>query len=266
MNAFQNAMAQLDKSAKIAGVDPEIIKKLREPEHIREFDIPVQMDDGSQKVFKGYRVQYNSWRGPYKGGIRYHQNVDLDEVKALAFWMTIKTAVVGIPMGGGKGGVIVNPKELSEGELERLTRGYVQAAKDYIGPTVDVPAPDVNTTPQIMSWFANEYCKLALSDKCKAVVTGKPTEDGGSEGRGAATAQGGFYIMTEALAEMKIPVAGASIAIQGYGNAGATMALLCRAAGMKIVAVSDSQGGYHYSTTTPQHYNTKSWTRPRGGS
>jgi len=243
MYAFKNAMIQLDQAARIAEVDSEIIEKLREPEHIREFDISVQMDDGSEKTFKGFRVQYNSWRGPYKGGIRYHQNVDLDEVKALSFWMTIKTAVAGIPMGGGKGGVIVNPKEFSEGEKERLTRGYVQAAKDFVGPEMDVPAPDVNTTPQIMAWFADEYCKLVPGEKCKAVVTGKPLEDGGSEGRGAATAQGGFYVMVEALQKMNIPIAGTRVAIQGYGNAGATMALLCEAAGMKIVAVSDSRGG-----------------------
>lgn len=236
-------MQQLDAAAAIAGIDPAVVDALRVPEHIREFDIPVAMDDRTQKVFKGYRVQYNSWRGPYKGGIRYHANVDLDEVKALAFWMTIKTAVVDIPMGGGKGGVIVNPKELSVGELERLTRGYAQAVKDFVGPTVDVPAPDVNTTPQIMAWFADEYCKLAPSPTCRAVVTGKPIEAGGSEGRGTATAQGGFYVLLAALEKMGIAASGARVAIQGFGNAGAIMAELCHAAGMNIVAVSDSQGG-----------------------
>lgn len=236
-------MQQLDVAAAIAGIDPAIVDTLRAPEHIHEFDVPVAMDDRTQKVFKGYRVQYNSWRGPYKGGIRYHANVDLDEVKALAFWMTIKTAVVGIPMGGGKGGVIVNPKGLSIGELERLTRGYVQAIKDFVGPTVDVPAPDVNTTPQIMSWFADEYCKLAPGPSCRAVVTGKPVADGGSEGRDTATAQGGFYVLLAALEKLGMPVVCARVAIQGFGNAGSVMAHLCHAAGMKIVAVSDSQGG-----------------------
>lgn len=236
-------MQQLDTAATIAGIDPAIVDALRAPEHIREFDIPVTMDDRTQKVFKGYRVQYNSWRGPYKGGIRYHQNVDLDEVKALAFWMTIKTAVVNIPFGGGKGGVMVNPKELSVGELERLTRGYAQATKDFVGPSVDVPAPDVNTTPQIMSWFADEYCKLVPGATCRAVVTGKPVADGGSEGRDTATAQGGFYVLLAALEKLGITASGARVAIQGFGNAGSVMANLCHAAGMKIVAVSDSQGG-----------------------
>lgn len=236
-------MQQLDAAAAIAGIDPATVDALRAPEHVHEFDIPVTMDDRTQKVFKGYRVQYNSWRGPYKGGIRYHQNVDLDEVKALAFWMTIKTAVVDIPFGGGKGGVMVNPKELSVGELERLTRGYAQATKDFVGPTVDVPAPDVNTTPQIMSWFADEYCKLVPGPTCCAVVTGKPIADGGSEGRDTATAQGGFYVLQAALEKMGLPVAESRVAIQGFGNAGSVMANLCHAAGMKIVAVSDSQGG-----------------------
>ena len=163
--------------------------------------------------------------------------------KALAFWMTIKTAVVDIPMGGGKGGVIVNPKELSPGELERLTRGYAQAIKDFVGPTVDVPAPDVNTTPQIMTWFADEYCKLAPSPTCRAVVTGKPVSDGGSEGRDTATAQGGFYVLQAALEKIGLPIDNARVAIQGFGNAGSVMATLCHAAGMNIVAVSDSQGG-----------------------
>ncbi len=243
MSAFENAMQQLDRAVEIAGIDPAIVDALRAPEHIREFDIPVTMDDGVQKVFKGYRVQYNSWRGPYKGGIRYHQNVDVDEVKALGFWMTIKTAVANIPMGGGKGGVTVNPKELSEGELERLTRGYVRAGVDFFGPERDVPAPDVNTTPQMMAWFADEYCALRPGATCRAVVTGKPVEAGGSEGRGTATAQGGFYVLLAALEKLGMPVTGTRVAIQGFGNAGAIMAELCHAAGMKIVAVSDSQGG-----------------------
>ena len=254
MSAFQNAMRQLDDAAKIAEIDARAVEALRAPEHIREFDISVAMDSGATKIFKGYRVQYNSWRGPYKGGIRYHQNVDLDEVKALGFWMTIKTAVVDIPMGGGKGGVIVNPKELSEGELERLTRGYVRAVKEYIGPNVDVPAPDVNTTPQIMAWFADEYCKLAPSSTCRAVVTGKPVPAGGSEGRGTATAQGGFYVLVSALEKMGIPVSNARIAIQGFGNAGGVMAELCHAAGMRVIAVSDSQGGiYNQNGFVPAH-------------
>ncbi len=236
-------MQQLDRAAAIAGIDPAVVDALRAPEHIHEFDIPVTMDDRTQKVFKGYRVQYNSRRGPYKGGIRYHANVDVDEVKALAFLMAIKTAVVDIPMGGGKGGVIVNPKELSSGELERLTRGYVRAGAEFFGPERDVPAPDVNTTPEMMAWFADEYCALAPGPTCRAVVTGKPVADGGSAGRDTATAQGGFYVLQAALEKIGLPMVGARVAIQGFGNAGAVMATLCHAAGMNIVAVSDSQGG-----------------------
>jgi len=236
-------MQQLDRAAAIAGIDPAVVDALRAPEHIHEFDIPVTMDDRTQKVFKGYRVQYNSRRGPYKGGIRYHANVDVDEVKALAFLMAIKTAVVDIPMGGGKGGVIVNPKELSSGELERLTRGYVRAGAEFFGPERDVPAPDVNTTPEMMAWFADEYCALAPGPTCRAVVTGKPVADGGSAGRDTATAQGGFYVLQAALEKIGLPMVDARVAIQGFGNAGAVMATLCHAAGMNIVAVSDSQGG-----------------------
>ncbi len=245
MSAFSFAMKQLDKAAREGGFDASAIFALREPEHVREFDIPVEMDDGSEKVFKGFRVQYNSTRGPYKGGIRYHQEVDLDEVKALAFWMTIKTAVVDIPLGGGKGGVMVNPKELSQAEIERLTRGYVRAAADFIGPEIDVPAPDVNTNAQIMDIFADEYCSIKPGAQCKAVVSGKTLKNGGSEGRATATAQGGFYVLAEALSELRKPLAGVTVAIQGFGNAGAAMALLCEAAGMNIVAVSDSKGGIH---------------------
>lgn len=242
MNPFESAMKQLDKAAREGGFEVVDLKNLREPEHIREFDIPVKMDDGTEQIFKGFRVQYNSKRGPYKGGIRFHQDVDLDEVKALAFWMAIKTAVVDIPMGGGKGGVMVDPKKISESEIERLTRGYVRAAAEFLGPEKDVPAPDVNTNSQIMDIFADEYCKIKPGKDCKAVVTGKTVNNGGSEGRGSATAQGGFYVLSEALFELKMPLAGARVAIQGFGNAGATMALLCEAAGMKIVAVSDSRG------------------------
>ena len=244
-------MKQLDAAAKVGGFGLDEVQFLRQPEHVREFDIPVNMDDASERVFKGFRVQYNSSRGPYKGGIRYHQEVDLDEVKALSFWMTIKAAVVDIPMGGGKGGVIVNPKELSSGEIERLTRGYVRAAAEFIGPDVDVPAPDVNTNPAIMDIFADEYCKIKPGDDCTSVVTGKTIENGGSEGRGSATAQGAFYTLAEAFSERRKPLAGAMVAIQGFGNAGATMALLCEAAGMKVVAVSDSKGGIYMRSGLP---------------
>ena len=177
-NPFSNAVSQLRRVA-----TPQILSLLSVPQRIIDVNVPVRMDDGSTKIFHGYRVQYNNWRGPYKGGIRFHPNVDLDEVKALAFWMTIKCAVVDIPFGGGKGGVVVDPKKLSEGELERLSRGYVRAIADRIGPEIDVPAPDVNTNSKIMGWMLDEYMKGKHDEKLRATFTGKAIADGGSEGR-----------------------------------------------------------------------------------
>lgn len=231
MLTYESAQRILEESAKIAGIKPEISEILKLPQRIINVFIPVKMDNGEMKIFEGYRVQHNNARGPYKGGIRFHENTDLDEVKSLALWMTIKCAVVNIPLGGGKGGITVNPKNLSEGEKERLTRGFVRAIADCIGPDKDVPAPDVNTNPQIMDWFANEY-------GAPAVVTGKSVGKGGSLGRNTATAQGGFYILNEILGNDK-----RRIAIQGFGNAGYHFARLCFEAGHKVVAVLDSQGG-----------------------
>ena len=192
-------------------------------------------------VFEGYRVQYNNVRGPYKGGIRFTPNADINEVKALAFWMTMKTAVVDIPYGGGIGGVRVDPKKLSEGELERLSRGWARAFVRDIGPDKDIPAPDVYTTPQIMAWIADEYSAI-VGAWTPAVITGKPLAVGGSQGRGIATAQGGLYVLEELAKKLKLRK-GASVAIQGFGNAGQVFAHLASTAGYKIVAVSDSRGG-----------------------
>ena len=192
-NPFQNAMSQLDKVAKIKNFDNEFIARLRQPDRDIRISIPIKMDNGSLKIFEGYRVEYNNALGPYKGGVRYHQDTEINEVKALAFWMVLKCAVAGIPMGGGKGGITVNPKELSKEELERLSRGWVQKLSDILGPRKDVPAPDVNTTPEIMDWMNDEYQKIT-GDKTGAMITGKPLEKGGSEGRGTATAQGGFFV------------------------------------------------------------------------
>lgn len=197
------------------------------------------MDDGSLRIFEGYRVQFNNARGPYKGGIRYHQDTDIEEVKALAFWMALKCAVANIPMGGGKGGVTVNPKELSKSELEKLSRGWMRRMADVVGPQKDVPAPDVNTTPEIMAWMADEFAK-ATGDTTGAVITGKPIENGGSEGRGTATAQGGFYVF-EALREKLGLPASCRVVIQGFGNAGEHAADIWSKAGHKIIAVSDSK-------------------------
>src|SRR3989344_687828 len=243
-NPFANAMEQLEKAAKIIQLNPAVHQKLRDPDRILTASIPVVMDNGETKTFTGYRVQYNNALGPYKGGIRYHPNVTLDEVKALSFWMMIKCATVNIPMGGGKGGVIVNPKELSEGELERLSRGYVREFWQYLGSDKDVPAPDVYTTPQIMAWMRDEYEKL-LGHPDPGMITGKPIEQGGSEGRSFATAQGGVYCTRELTAKMGWNPADTRIAIQGYGNAGSHMARLLHEMGYKVIAVSDSKGGVY---------------------
>lgn len=225
------------------GLKEDTLNVMLTPRREVHASIPVTMDDGSQRIFSAYRVQHNNARGPHKGGIRYHQDVDIHEVRALATWMTLKTAVVGIPLGGGKGGIQLDPKELSEGELERLTRGFTRVMADVIGPDKDVPAPDVNTGPREMGWISDEYGTIT-GDTSGAVITGKAIADGGSEGRGEATARGGFIVM-ETLKERLGIADGASIAIQGFGNAGRTFARLASAAGYKIVAVSDSRGAIY---------------------
>jgi glutamate dehydrogenase/leucine dehydrogenase len=236
-NPFENALNQIKRAATVGDVSEDLLTLTSAPKREVRVAIPVRMDNGDLKIFEGYRVQHNDWRGPYKGGIRYHQDVDLDEVKALATWMTFKTAVAGIPMGGGKGGITVNPKDLSEGEKERLTRGWVRAMKGVIGEEIDVPAPDVNTRPVEMAWIADEHGH-------PGVVTGKPIEAGGSEGRGTATAQGGWYVL-QTIAEQLGVKPGARIAVQGFGNAGRTFAKIASEAGMKVVAVSDSRGAIY---------------------
>lgn len=241
MSVFQNAMKQLDAAAGLAGVTPEILESLRRPKRQFEVSFPVRMDDGKVRTFVGYRVQYDDSRGPFKGGIRYHQQADLDEVKALAFWMAVKCAVVNVPFGGGKGGVTVNPKELSESELERLSRAYCRAIARFIGEDVDVPAPDVNTTPQIMAWFADEYARI-VGRQVPAVVTGKPLAVGGSKGRMSATGQGGLFVLDQHIRREDRAPQGVTVAVQGFGNVGQHFARLAHEKGYKIVAVSDSRG------------------------
>lgn len=244
-NPFEIAQAQLDKAAAKLGLDPAVHAVLREPLRELHVSLPVKMDDGSVKVFKGFRVQYNDARGPNKGGIRFHPEETIDTVKALAAWMTWKTAVVDIPLGGGKGGVICNPKELSDMELERLSRAYIDAVGRIIGPDKDVPAPDVYTTPQIMAWMMDEYSKITGCN-CPGVITGKPLPVGGSEGRGDATARGGAYCVREAAKHLNIDLSKATVAIQGFGNAGQYAATLFSSLlGCKIVAVSDTRGGVY---------------------
>lgn len=241
---FKDALDRLDRIAERAVIDPEIIERLKHPESVLEVSVPVRMDDGSLHVFTGYRSQHSIARGPAKGGIRYHPNVSLDEVKALAFWMAIKCAVVNIPFGGGKGGVIVNPKKLSNMELERLSRGYMQKIAHFIGPDRDIPAPDVYTNDRIMGWMMDEYSTI-VQKHSPAVITGKPIAMGGSQGRGDATGRGGYYCLKELERHRNWKPDQIKVAIQGFGNAGQHAARLLHNDGYKIVAVSDSKGGIY---------------------
>ncbi len=243
-NPFENALVQLEKAAKIMDLDENIYEILKQPDRVLMVSVPVKMDSGEVKVFSGFRSQYNNAMGPYKGGIRYHENVSLDEVRALSFWMMIKCATVNIPMGGGKGGIIVDSKKLSIGELERLSRGYIQKIWREIGSDKDVPAPDMYTTPQIMGWMRDEYEKL-LGHADPGVITGKAIADGGSEGRETATAQGGVYVVRELAKKLNLQPGETKVAIQGMGNVGGFMAKLLSADGYKIVAISDSKGGIY---------------------
>jgi glutamate dehydrogenase (NADP+) len=243
-DVFSDALRRLDEVAELIDVDPEVLERLRHPKSVMQVSIPIRCDDGALKVFEGYRVRYDDTRGPTKGGIRFHPDVDVAEVKALAFWMTIKCAVVGIPYGGGKGGVIVNPKELSRLELERVSRGFVQALHDVLGPETDIPAPDVYTNAMVMGWMADEYSRI---ERCRVpgAFTGKPIELGGSLGRDDATGRGAYYCIKELERIQGWDPSEVTVAVQGFGNAGQHVALLLHADGYRVVAVSDSQGGIH---------------------
>ena len=244
INPFESAMKQLDLAVKYLPQAKEAIDVLRFPQRQVEARIPLRMDDGSLRLLHAYRVQYDNHRGPFKGGIRYHQDTDIDEVKALGFWMVMKTAVVGIPFGGAKGGVTVNPKELSNAELERLSRGWAKAFHPVIGPQQDIPAPDVNTTPQIMDWIADEYGSIAGTPQ-PGVITGKSISAGGSLGRDTATAKGAFFCLEELSQKLGLVPVDTRVVVQGFGNAGAHFAELCFDAGYKVIAVSDSRGGIY---------------------
>ncbi|MEK7586124.1 MAG: Glu/Leu/Phe/Val dehydrogenase [Patescibacteria group bacterium] len=239
-NPFQNALSQLERANKVKQFSKEFLSRLHQPNREIRIAIPVTMDDGTLSIFEGYRVQYNNARGPYKGGIRYHIDTDINEVKALAFWMALKCAVANIPMGGGKGGITVDPKKLSKSELEKLSRGWIKLMAPVIGPQVDVPAPDVNTTPEIMSWMVDEYSKIT-GDKTNAVITGKPINVGGSEGRGPATGLGGFYVFDVIRVKMAMPDS-CQVVIQGFGNVGGNAAEILSKHGHTIIAISDSKG------------------------
>lgn len=243
LNPFAIAQRQLDECARILNLDDSVRENLRVPMRELHVSIPVRMDNGKIRVFQGFRVQYNDARGPTKGGIRFHPDETIDTVRALAAWMTWKASVVDIPLGGGKGGVICNPKEMSQGELERLSRAYIQAISQIVGPEKDVPAPDVYTTPQIMAWMMDEFSKIYQKNQF-GLITGKPLELGGSAGRGDATARGGCYTIREAAKHVGLDLKGATVAIQGFGNAGNfTASLVSSLFGCKVIAVSDSRGG-----------------------
>lgn len=239
-NPFENALNQIKRANNVKEFPQELIDKLTHPDRQVRVSIPVKMDDGSQKIFEGYRVEHNNKRGPYKGGIRFHQDADMNEVNALALWMTLKCAVANIPMGGGKGGVTVDPKKLSKTELEKLSRGWARLMAPLLGPEKDVPAPDVNTNGEIMSWMLDEYEKLT-GEMSGATFTGKPLSNRGSEGREEATSMGGLYVFN-ALKESLNLEGQLNVVVQGFGNVGGNAALLFEADGHKIVALSDSRG------------------------
>src|SRR5579875_544073 len=242
LNPYENALKQLSDTAELISLDPDVHEMLRQPKRILSVSIPVKMDDGRVKNFQGYRVQYNDARGPFKGGIRYHPKVTLDEVKALAAWMTWKCSVVDLPYGGAKGGVICDPKNMSISEKEKVTRRFTAMIADFIGPYRDVPAPDVYTDPQTMAWILDTYSQIK-GYQVPECVTGKPISLGGSEGRSNSTARGCVFCVREAAKVANIPLKGATAAIQGFGNAGSWSAIFLSELGVKVLAVSDSKGG-----------------------
>jgi glutamate dehydrogenase/leucine dehydrogenase len=244
LNPFRIAQIQFDMAAEYLKLDPGLRQILRTPKRVMEVSIPVRMDSGQIKVFTGFRAQHNVARGPAKGGLRYHPGVTLDEVKALAAWMTWKTATVNLPYGGAKGGIICDPKRMSKGELERMTRRYAAEIQPIIGPEIDIPAPDVYTDAQTMAWIMDTYA-MTVGHASPGVVTGKPVSIGGSEGRSDATGRGCLYVIEEACKAKKISLRGATVAIQGFGNVGSAVARLFAEKKAKIVAISDSRGGVH---------------------
>jgi glutamate dehydrogenase (NADP+) len=243
-DVFSGAIRRLDEAFAYAQIHPESLERLKHPKRVITVSIPVRMDDGSLKVFEGYRVRHDDTRGPGKGGLRFHPQVNLSEVKALAFWMTCKCALVNLPFGGAKGGVIVNPKELSPLELERLSRGFIKEIADFIGPEVDIPAPDVYTNAMTMGWMMDEYSNI-VRRHTPAVITGKPIALGGSLGRADATGRGAYYCIKELEAKRQWTPKDITVAVQGFGNAGQAVAQLLHQDGYRIVAVSDSTDGIY---------------------
>ena len=243
-NPFEAMMSRFDRAAELLDLEPGIYKVLRHPEKQVTVSIPVMMDNGEVEVFTGHRVQYNTARGPAKGGIRFDMGVNLEEVKALAAWMAWKCAVVNLPFGGGKGGVVCDPLKMSVGELERVTRRYTAGIIQMLGPDRDVPAPDVNTNERVMAWVMDTY-SMHVGQTTTAVVTGKPVEMGGSLGRREATGRGCMFVTREALKHLGMPVQGTTVAVQGFGNVGSIAAELLAELGCSIVGISDRTGGYY---------------------
>jgi glutamate dehydrogenase/leucine dehydrogenase len=247
---WKRSQSQLKKIAAKIDYNPKLLKRLLRHDKSINVNLSIKTDSGKTQTFKGYRFQHNNVLGPYKGGLRYHPQVSLEEVKALSFWMTMKNSVVDVPFGGGKGGIVVDPKKLSEKELEALTREFTRKLVKYIGPKKDVPAPDVNTNPKIMSWIVDEYSK-AVKKHTPAVVTGKPLDNGGSQGRTEATGLGGVYTLMAILKTKKIKHKGMTVAIQGFGNVGRYLAIFLQKEGFKVVAVSDSSGTLYIPNGIP---------------
>lgn len=262
-DVFASALSRLESAARVAGVNPETVLRLSQPRRFVEASIPVRKDDHSLRIFTGFRCRYDDTRGPAKGGIRFHPDVSPAEVKALAFWMTFKCAVVGLPFGGGKGGVIVDPGELSPGEKERLSRGYMRAFAHDLGTDIDVPAPDVNTNALVMGWMADEFATI-MGRREPGVITGKPVSMGGSLGREDATARGGFFVLQELekVLGWKVREQKRTAAVQGFGNAGEHIAALLSEWGYAVVAVSDSRGGVH----NPRGIDVKRFIETKDGS
>jgi len=259
---FDQASERLAQAIAHLHISEDAIERLKSPKASLQVSIPVRMDNGTLKVFQGYRVRYNDLRGPTKGGIRFHPSVNMDEVKSLAFWMTFKCAAVNLPFGGAKGGVAVDPKQLSKFELERLSRGYIDAIADFIGEDVDIPAPDVQTNQTIMGWMVDEYSTIQRK-LCPAAITGKPLSMGGSIGRETATGLGAFFAIETLMPLLKLQREQTTVAVQGFGNVGAAIADLMSKAGYKVVAVSDSKGGIYSAKglDVPSIINYKQSTR-----
>lgn len=243
-NPFLTAQEQIETAAQKLNLKPHVTEILKYPKRVLKVTFPVKMDDGTIRVFEGFRSQHNDAIGPTKGGIRFHPDVNEDEVKALSMWMTFKSGVVGLPLGGGKGGVIVDPSELSQSELERLSRAFFEAIAQIVGPDKDIPAPDVYTNSQMMGWMMDTFSRLNGSFS-PGVITGKPLIIGGSKGRGEATARGLVFTVIEAMKQLQKPLTNATVAIQGFGNAGRNIAEILYGMGSKIVAVSDSKGAIY---------------------